>query len=311
MPTTTTAAVDSAFIYIIVFCFLLFAAIIFLTVFFAVRYRRSRNPIPADISGNPLLEGAAIGVMLLLVLPMFFYGLTGFRFLRTAPAGSMNVTVTARQWSWLFTYENGKKSTDLVVPQGRDIALTMVSTDVIHGFFAPAYRIKQDVVPGMKTRAWFKAASLGASDILCTQYCGLQHSKMLSMIYVISPADFEKWYAGQEVEIEGLTAQAETPEAEGLLRQNGCIDCHSLDGTKRVGPTFKGLFGAKVKVTTGGLISAGKVRTVVADAAYIAKSVVDPSADIVVGYEDIMPSGRGLYTNEELREISDFIGRLK
>jgi cytochrome c oxidase subunit 2 len=303
---TTTAVVDNAFIYIMVFCFLLFAAIIFFTVFFAVRYRRSRNPNPADISGNPLLEGAAIGVMLLLVLPMFIYGLTGFKFLRTAPAGSMNVTVTARQWSWLFTYENGKKSTDLVVPQGRDIALTMVSTDVIHGFFAPAYRIKQDVVPGMKTRAWFKAASLGASDILCTQYCGLQHSKMLSMIYVIPPADFDSWYAGQEVEIEGLTSQAERPEGEGLLRQNGCTDCHSLDGTKRVGPTFKGLLGASVRVTT-----AGKERAAVADSAYIAKSIVDPSADIAVGYEDIMPAGRGLYTDEQLREISDFIGTLK
>jgi cytochrome c oxidase subunit 2 len=182
----------------------------------------------------------------------------------------------------------------------------MVSTDVIHGFFAPAYRIKQDVVPGMKTRAWFKAASLGASDILCTQYCGLQHSKMLSMIYVIPPADFDSWYAGQEVEIEGLTSQAERPEGEGLLRQNGCTDCHSLDGTKRVGPTFKGLFGASVKVTT-----AGKERAAVADAAYIAKSIVDPSADIAVGYEDIMPAGRGLYTDEQLREISDFIGTLK
>jgi cytochrome c oxidase subunit 2 len=202
---TTTAAVDSTFTYIIAFAILLFVGIIFFTVYFPIRYRRSRNAHPADIGGNWLLELGFITASLIVALTMFFYGLTSFRFLKTAPADAMTVTVTARQWSWMFQYENKKKSTMLVVPQGKDVELVLVATDVIHGFFIPAYRIKQDAVPGMKTRAWFKAADLGSTDILCTQYCGLQHSKMLSKVFVVSPEDFRKWYAGEDVDIPGLT----------------------------------------------------------------------------------------------------------
>jgi cytochrome c oxidase subunit II len=306
MPVTTTAAVDSAFIYIMVFCFLIFAAIIFFTIYFPVRYHRSRNPRATELPENLLLEAAWIAASLILALTMFFYGLTGFKFLHTAPADSMEVQVTARQWSWLFTYQNGKQSTNLVVPQGADVSLTMQSADVIHGFFVPAYRIKQDVLPTMKTRAWFKASDIGSFDVLCTQYCGLQHSKMRSLVYVVSPADYQKWYSGQEVEIPGLTAQAERPEGETLLRQNGCIDCHSLDGTRLVGPTFKGLFGSTVQVTT-----AGKQRSVTADEAYITKSTTDPGADVVVGFNNIMPSFKGKFTDEQLREISTFLQTVK
>jgi len=304
MPVTTTAAVDSTFIYIMVFCFLLFAVIMFLMLYFVVRYRRSRNPNPSDISGNAIVETVWIAASVVLALSMFFYGLTSFKFLRTAPADSMNVKVTARQWSWLFTYENGRKSTDLVVPQGKNVALDMKSVDVIHGFFIPAYRIKQDVLPTMTTHAWFKAVDLGTFDILCTQYCGLQHSKMLSQVFVVPPPDFDKWYAGQDVDIPGLTSQAEKEEGTGvaLLRQSGCLDCHSLDGTKLVGPTFKGLSGSTVEVLTG-----GKRRSLRADEAYIIRSIVDPGADIVAGFSDIMPAGRGKYSDAQLHEMVESI----
>jgi cytochrome c oxidase subunit 2 len=204
---TTTAAVDNAFIVIIALCILLFALIIFFAIFFVVRYRRSRNPTPSNIGGNWVLELAWIAAATVVAVGIFFYGLTGFKFLKTLPAGSMAVHVTARQWSWLFTYDNGKKSTDLVVPQGRDIALTMETTDVIHGFFIPAYRIKQDVVPGMRNHAWFRTENLGTFDILCTQYCGTEHSKMLASVYVVAPDVFQKWYNGEEVDIPGLTSE--------------------------------------------------------------------------------------------------------
>lgn len=202
---TTTAAVDSTFIVIIAFGFLLFALIIFFTIYFVVRYRRSRNPVPSDIGGNWALELAWIAASVVLALGLFFYGLSSFQFLKNRPADSMEVHVTARQWSWLFTYANGRKSTDLVVPQGRDITLTMQTVDVIHGMFIPSYRIKQDIVPAMTTYAWFKAADLGTHDILCSQYCGQEHSKMLATVYVVAPDVFEKWYNGEEVEIPGLT----------------------------------------------------------------------------------------------------------
>ena len=304
MPGTTTAAVDSAFIFIMVFCFLLFTLIIFFTIFFAVRYRRSRNPAPTDIGGHGLLEAAFIAATVVIALAMFFYGLTGFKFLKSAPPDSLAVHVTARQWSWLFTYDNGKKSTSLVVPQGKDIALSMESTDVIHGFFIPDYRIKQDVVPGMKTYAWFKAVSLGSSDILCTQYCGVQHSKMLSMVYVVPPEDFTKWYANEEVDIPGLTSEAPAQPADKSLALNGCLGCHSLDGKKLVGPTFKGLFGSAVTVS-----AAGKQRTIVVDLAYLEKSISDPTADIVAGFSDLMP--RTAYSSEQVHEMAELIAAVK
>jgi cytochrome c oxidase subunit 2 len=219
MFATTTAAVNSAFIIIIAFGFLLFALIIFFTVYFAVRYRRSRNPVPTDIGGNWLLEAAWIVASVALALGMFFYGLTGFRFLKNRPVDSIAVHVTARQWSWLFTYANGRKSADLVVPQGKNIVLTMETLDVIHGLFIPSFRIKQDVVPGMKTYAWFKASDLGSFDILCSQYCGLEHSKMLATVYVVTPEVYQKWYNGEEVDIPGLTSDAwpHWPRKEDLL----------------------------------------------------------------------------------------------
>jgi len=206
MYTTTTGAVDSTFIAIVALCVLLLAAIIFFAVYFLVRYRRSRNPHPSSISGNWVLELVWIAVSTVLALGIFWYGLTSFKFLKAVPSDSLPIHVTASQWSWLFTYENGRQSTDMVVPQGKDIALTMESADVIHGFFIPAYRVKQDIVPGMKNRLWFKAVSLGTADIFCTQYCGEEHSKMLATVYVVAPEVFQKWLNGEEVDIPGLTS---------------------------------------------------------------------------------------------------------
>jgi len=203
---TTTAAVNEAFIFLMAICILLFAAIVFFTIYFAVRYRRSRHPDAVDNPGNWRLELAWIAAATVLVMVIFFYGLTGWNFLRNPPANALQVAVEARQWSWLFTYDNGRKSTALVVPQGKDVTLTMTSPDVIHGFFIPAYRIKQDVVPGMKTHVWFTATNLGTVDILCTQYCGQEHSKMLSQVFVVPPADYDKWVKGEDVDIPGLTS---------------------------------------------------------------------------------------------------------
>jgi cytochrome c oxidase subunit 2 len=203
---TTTTAVDNAFIVLMAFCLLLFAVIIFFTIFFAVRYRRSRHPEAVDNPGHGLLELAWIAASTVIAVGMFFYGLTGFTFLRAPPADSIPIALEARQWTWLFTYPNGKQSTELVVPQGKDVALTMTTPDVIHGFFIPAYRIKQDVVPGMKVRVWFNATTKGTADILCTQYCGTEHSHMLSQVFVVPETDYTKWINDEDVDIPGLTS---------------------------------------------------------------------------------------------------------
>jgi cytochrome c oxidase subunit 2 len=204
MISDTKAAVNDPFIFILAICVLLLVLILFFMIFFIVRYRRSRNPHPAAISGNALLETVWIIGATLIVLPMFFYAYKGFEYLRTPPADGMQVTVIARQWSWLFQYPNGLKSGDLVVPQGVNVVLTLESLDVIHGFFVPHYRIKQDVVPGMHNKVWFKATDIGISDLLCSQYCGQEHSKMLAKVAVIQKDLFDKWYNGEDVQIPGL-----------------------------------------------------------------------------------------------------------
>jgi cytochrome c oxidase subunit II len=206
MSLTTTAAVDNAFWFIMAICAVLFVLIVFFTVFFAVRYRRSRNPKVVDSAGNGRLEAAWIVASTVLVMVIFFYGLAGFHVLRTAPAGSLQFEVRGQKWSWLFTYPGGYQDSELVVPQGADIELTMTSPDVIHGFFVPAYRIKQDIVPGMKNHIWFHADKPGSYDILCTQYCGDQHSHMLSHVWVVSADDYTKYVSGAEVDIPGLTS---------------------------------------------------------------------------------------------------------
>ncbi|MGA2547450.1 MAG: cytochrome c oxidase subunit II [Rectinemataceae bacterium] len=196
MEATTIGAVDESLYYIAAFAFLLFFGIVFFMVYFAARYRASRNPVSTEIHGSKVLEILWVVLPTLIALSMFFYGLTGYNFLRHVPAGALEVTVHSRQWSWSFEYPDGKRSPDLVVPAGRDVKLTITSDDVIHGFYLPGYRIQVDAVPGMKTYAWFKASRIGVFDILCTVYCGINHSGMLAKLHVLAQGRYDAWLAG-------------------------------------------------------------------------------------------------------------------
>ncbi len=302
---TSTPVVNEALAYILVFSILLFFAIVFLMLYFVFRYRRSRNPNPRPISGNLPLEILWIVLPTIVVMTMFVYGLTGFTFLRTVPADSFKVNVIARQWSWLFEYENGLKSRDLVVPVGRPVVAEITSQDVVHSFFVPAFRVKEDAVPGMKTRAWFKATQTGTYDIMCSEYCGTLHSSMLAKLIVAPQDQFDKWYAGQRAEIPGVS-QTEVASGQRILQEKGCLGCHTLDGSASAGPTLKGLYGSQVRVMTG-----GAKRTVTAEEAYIRTSILDPGADIVVGFQNIMPSGKGLLTGQDIDAVVQFLKGLK
>src|SRR4030042_38838 len=194
--------VDQVFFYILAISIFLLGLITFLMVYFVIRYRRERNPQPSDIHENIWLEVIWTVVPTLLVLTMFYYGLTGFSFLKKAPDDAMKVKVIARQWSWLFEYENGMKNMELKVPVGKPVKLLLTSQDVIHGFYAPAFRIKQDVVPGMTNTLWFQPTELGTFDVWCTQYCGLQHAKMATQIVVLPVKEFDTWYQKGKEEME-------------------------------------------------------------------------------------------------------------
>jgi cytochrome c oxidase subunit 2 len=307
MAATSTGVVNGALIYILTFSVLILFGIVFTMAYFVVRYRKSRNPVPAEIPGNRWLEALWIILPTVLALSMFVYGLTGFNFLRNAPSDSITVKVHARQWSWLFEYGNGKKSPDMVVPLGKNVRCELTSDDVIHGFYVPAFRIQQDTVPGITTQVWFNATSEGSYDILCSQYCGLKHSDMAAKLLVVSPARFDDWLKGETIPLPGvaLTATNEKP-GQALLRERGCVSCHSVDGGPMVGPTFKGLFGSRVRVITD-----GKKRIVAADEAYLQKSILDPGADIVEGYPNIMPPGKDVFSSDELHEVLEYLEGLR
>jgi cytochrome c oxidase subunit II len=293
----STGKVDSAFFFIVVSSAVLLTIVMAAMLVVLVRYRRKRHPEPGEVRESVGLEVVWTAIPLLLVLVMFYFGWVDFKFIRNPPKNAMTVDVTARQWSWLFRYPNGKEDDVLRVPLAKPVNLVMTSLDVLHCLFIPAFRIKEDCVPGLKTHLWFQADEAGTYEIFCTEYCGAGHSHMRSSVIVLPAKDFDAWYA---------VAEEAGAAAQGLkvLKAKGCLGCHSVDGTAKMGPTFKGLFGGQVTVVTG-----GKERTVAADEAYIRSSVLDPGADVVKGFAAGMP--KLPVTDDEMKAIIAALETLK
>jgi cytochrome c oxidase subunit 2 len=296
-PSNTTGKVDEAFIFIVVCCVFLLAVVTICMVAFLIRYNRKRHPRPEHVRENIMLEIVWTVIPLILVLFMFYFGWVDFDYIRSPPKDAMTVHVTARQWSWLFSYENGKKSDVLNVPMGRPVKLLMTSADVLHCLFIPAYRIKEDCVPGMTTHLWFTANELGSYDIFCTEYCGLGHSHMRSRLVAMRPADFRRWQ-------DETPAQTAAGTGSALLQSKGCLGCHSLDGTQKAGPTFKGLLGRKETV-----IVAGREKSIPVDSAFIRDHILKPRSSAVKGFPPVMPAIP--MVEEELAAIVAYLETLK
>jgi cytochrome c oxidase subunit 2 len=290
---TTTQAVDPVFIFIFAICLALLAGITGVMLWFVIRYHRSRSPEPqSQADGNLWLEIVWTVLPTILVMAMFWYGWAGYLALRHVPAGALPVTATARMWSWSFSYANGKTSPRLYVPVGKPVVVDLVSQDVLHGFYLPAFRVKRDVVPGMKNHAWFVASKAGSYDLFCSQYCGTGHSGMITTVEALPETEFAVWLA---------TGERNESTDRGLLERHGCLGCHSLDGTVKVGPTFQGLWGRQVTVLTG-----GKERVIIVDEEYLRRSIREPNADVVKGYPPVMPVSPSL-GKEELEEMVEFL----
>jgi cytochrome c oxidase subunit 2 len=285
-------------------------------VYFTFRYSRRRNPEPEDVHGNTILEVVWTVIPTLLAFGMFWYGWVGYQFMKNVPEDAYEVNVTGRMWSWLYEYENGVQSDVLNIPIGRPIRLNLKSRDVIHSFYIPAFKVKQDVVPGVDGLfLWFTAKEIGEYDVFCAEYCGLQHSAMLSKVVVMPETEFDEWLSKKGEEVKEMQASLEEGgEEEGslatlgqrLATTKGCIACHSSDGSRLVGPSFKALFG-----TTQNVVSDGVEREVTVDDDYVRKSILEPKADIVKGYQPLMPSQRGLVTDDEIDAIIAYIKSLK
>jgi cytochrome c oxidase subunit 2 len=190
----TVDQVDVAFIYIVGFSLFFLVFITALMIYFAVRYRRSKNPRPADIRGDWRLELAWTAIPTAIAMSMFWIGWQSYQGLRDVPDDAMEIQVIAQQYSWVFIYPNDKMTeNEMVVPQGRAIKLELSSEDVLHSFFVPAFRVKMDTVPGMETYTWFRADKPGQYEILCAELCGVGHADMTGILKVVSQAEYEKW----------------------------------------------------------------------------------------------------------------------
>ena len=292
----TAGNVDAVFYRILSIEICLLVIVTFALVFFVVKYNSRKKTVPENISGSVPLEIIWTVIPTLIVLVMFYIGLVSFDSIRAVPKTVMDIRVTGRQWSWLFTYENGRQSAELRVPVGKAVKLLLTSDDVLHSFYIPAFRIKEDCVPKMETYLSFTPDEIGTYDIFCTEFCGLGHSGMVSKVIVMNDKDFDSWYAA--------VPSAAKIDGKKVLEEKGCLGCHTTDGSKKIGPTFKGLYDSQVTVLTN-----GKERTVKADEDYLRKSIREPKADVVKGYPDIMPVIP--LKPEELDAIVEYMETLK
>ena len=294
--------VDNVFFIILAISFFFMITITAVMIYFVIKYNRKKNIPAVQVKDNVLLEVSWTVIPLFITLLMFYYGYAAYIPMRNPPKDAMVIATTAKMWKWSFEYTGGKQSDTLYVPINKPIKLTLKSLDVIHGMFIPGFRIKHDVVPGRSNFTWFIPQELGEYNIFCSSYCGVLHSAMRTLVKVVPEKDFNIW-------LTALSVNKPTATSSGLelLQKTGCIACHSLDGTKIVGPTFKGLYGSTIDVITD-----GKTHKVKADDLYLKESITYPNKDIVVGYnQGIMKSYLTLLKDDEIKKIIDYLKTLK
>jgi cytochrome c oxidase subunit II len=294
---TMAARVDALFYFLVAVTFF-FVALIFLTiVFFAVKYRRrAEDERPAPIEGKIWLELAWSVIPLGLTLIMFVWGAIVYFDIYSPPNDALEISIVGRQWMWKAQHPEGQSEiNELHVPLGQPVKLTMTSEDVIHDFFLPAFRVKQDVLPGRYTTLWFEPTKAGEYPLFCAEYCGTQHSGMIGRVVVLEPTEFQKWLSG------GATGMSMVELGASLFQRFGCQTCHRAGGTPQ-GPSLTGLFGKTVKLESGA--------TVIVDEDYIRESISDPRAKIVAGYQPIMPTFKGLISEEGVLQLIAYIKSL-
>jgi cytochrome c oxidase subunit 2 len=269
-------------------------AVLVLIVFFSIRYRKSSA---ADRSHAPAtgrrIEVAWTVIPLLLFLAIYAWGAYDYARLYREPPNAMPVFVVAKQWMWKLEHASGRREIDeLHVPLGQPVRLVMTSQDVIHSFYVPAFRIKQDVVPGRYTTIWFTPTQTGEFHLFCAEYCGTDHAGMHGRIVVMRPAEFTAWLQS------GNTQPGIAARGFEQYRRYGCSGCHEAQSSVHA-PDLHGLLGRTVHLQDG--------RTLVADEAYIRDSVLLPKKDVAAGFEPIMPSFAGQISEEDLLAIIEYI----
>ena len=298
--------VDNAFMLILGISFFFLIGLTFLMLYFIYKYNNKKHPVAVQIEGSTKLEIIWTVIPVILVLLMFYYGWAGWIPMRNPPKDTFNIKVVARMWNFTFEYQNGKKSDTLFVPLNKAVKLELNSLDVVHSLYIPAFRIKDDVVPGRKKMQWFIPQAVGNYDLFCAEYCGLNHSYMINIVKVMPQEQFDSWYIDTTKQVAAVT---DSPTASGqrIMKNIGCFACHSIDGSKLVGPSFKGVYSHAVTVITD-----GTERQVTADDEYIKRSIYEPNADVVKGFnKGMMLSYKGQLTDQDIAQITEYLKTLK
>jgi cytochrome c oxidase subunit 2 len=298
-------SVDQMFtvqIYIIAF---IFSLIIVLMLYSVVVFRRK----PGDtgdgtyVKGNTPLEIAWTVIPLAVVMGMGVWGARQLNDITAPDPGELVVEVTGFQWGWRFDYPDyGVSSSELVLPRNHQVLFKLTSTDVIHSFWVPEFRIKQDAVPGRTTTLRVTPTETGEYSMLCAEMCGYAHSAMIAPVVVVEQDAFEAWLAGQEVEAESAGEKTQAEQGAALAESAGCLACHSVDGSALVGPTWLGLFGSENRLEDG--------TSVLADEDYLRNSILEPGSQVVADYPNVMPAAYATLTDEELAAIIEYIKSL-
>lgn len=288
--------VDAYYYFMVTISTILTVVVLLLAIGFAIKYRRRPgNEVPQDYKAFHGLEGIFITIMTVTFVTMFFVGAKLFFTVQRPPDDALNVYATGKQWMWKFQHVGGQTEINqLHVPVNRPIKLTMSSEDVIHSFFVPAFRVKRDVLPNTFSETWFKATKVGQYHLFCAEYCGTSHSGMIGWVYVMEPADYQRWLAG------GTQGNAQS-DGEKLFQRYACGSCHQATTSGR-GPVLAGLPGKSVTLANGS--------TVLADDQYLRESILNPRAKVVSGYEPIMPSFEGQLTEDNVVQLITYIRSL-
>ncbi len=291
---TFAADVDALYWYLWALTAFFFVLLVTLLIVFTVKYRRRTDQdVPRPIAGSIKLETVWTVIPFIISLSVFAWASSIYVQMVRHPADSMDIYVVGKQWMWKFQHPEGQREiNELHVPVGKKVRLVMATEDVLHSMFIPAFRVKQDVVPGANrfSTLWFEATKPGKYHIFCAEYCGTQHSGMIGSVYVMNPVDYQQWLSG------GASAGTMAEQGQKLYTTLGCVTCHQAGG---LGPQLDGVFGKKRTFTDG--------TSMVADESYLRESILNSQSHIVAGYQPVMPTFQGQVTEEELMKLIAYI----
>ncbi len=292
---TVAGKVDGIYLFLVVLTLFASVGIFSTLIFFAVRYRRRKGHTAAEIHGSMPLEVFWSAVPLVIFLFVFGWSSKVFLEMHREPDDCMEYFVTGKQWMWKIQHPTGQREINtLHMPANTPVKLTMISEDVLHDFYVPAFRVKRDVLPGMYTTIWFEATKVGRYHLFCAEYCGTKHSEMIGEVVVMDPADYEAWLSGQPAGLDPIES------GRVLFENNRCTTCHE-PGPGQRGPDLAGRYGTMVGTESG--------KMVLFDDDYIRTSILEPKADVSIGYgaNQVMPSFKGQLSETQIQHLIAYI----